>query len=80
MANNLINLPPVNQNHQISTSTTIPMNFAHNVSNLETQVSELMAGQQQLLEMMKTVHVVSDKQAPHKGDSQQTSRQRQTLN
>ena len=48
------------------------INLAHNVSNLKTQVSELMAGQQQLMEMMKTVHVVSDKQAPHKEDSQQT--------
>ena len=45
------------------------MNLAHNVSNLETQVSELMAGQQQLMEMMKTVHVVSGKQALHKEDS-----------
>ena len=69
VAINLINLPPVSPKHQIS--TTIPMNLAHNVSNLETQVSELMAGQQQLMEMMKTVHVVSDKQGytkriPHK--------------
>ena len=55
------------------------MNLAHNASNLETQVSELMAGQQQLMEMMKTVHVVSDKQAPHKEDSPQTSGQRKTL-
>ena len=29
--------------------------------------------------IMKTVHVVSDKQAPHKEDSQQTSRQHQKL-
>ena len=70
VAINLINLPPISQIHQIS--TTIPLNLAHNVSNLETQVSELMAGQQQLMEMMKNVHVVSDKQAPHKEDSQQT--------
>ena len=67
---NLINLPPISQIHQIS--TTFPLSLAHNVSNLETQVSELMAGQQQLMEMMKTVHVVSDKQAPHKEDSLQT--------
>ena len=77
VAINLINLPPVSPKHQIS--TTIPMNLAHNVSNLETQVSELMAGQQQLMEMMKTVHVVSDKQALHKEDSPQTTGQRKTL-
>ena len=52
MVINFKNLPPVSPKHQIS--TTIPMNLAHNVSNLETQVSELMAGQQQLMEMMKT--------------------------
>ena len=74
---NLINLPPVSQKHRIS--TTIQMNLAHNVSNLETQVSELMAGQQQLMEMMKTVHGVSDKQAPYKEDFPQTSGQRKTL-
>ena len=77
VAIHLINLPPVSPKHQIS--TTIQMNLAHNVSNLETQVSELMAGQQQLMEMMKTAHVVSDKQAPHKEDSPQTAGQRKTL-
>ena len=38
-----------------------------------------MAGQQQLMEMMKTVHVVSDKQALHKEDSPQTTGQRKSL-
>ena len=42
------------------------------VTYLETQVSELMTGQQQLMEMMKPVHAVSDKQASHEEDSQQT--------
>ena len=66
VAINLINLHPVSPKHQIF--TTIPINLAHNVSNLETQVSELMAGQQQLMEMMKTVQ-----------DSPQTAGQRKTL-
>ena len=50
-----------------------------NNNNLETQVSELMAVQQQPMEMMKTVHVYFDKQARHKEDSQQTSRQHQKV-
>ena len=39
VAINLINLPPISQTEQVS--TTIPMNLAHNVSNLETLFQRL---------------------------------------